>query len=111
MIDSERSDQKQARPSQGVVPGIGPILTAGLIGSALLSTVEAAAVGAGVAGGTSALAAALISWGVSKDKTTSYDANLKENKLLVIASGNAAEVTGVRQILVARGAQVDVHSR
>ena len=96
-------------PAFFFIPGIGPVLSAGLIGSALLGTVEAVAVGAALGGGVSALAAALSSWGMPKDTVNGYEADLRAKKILLIASGNAAELVGVRPILAARGAKVDVH--
>ena len=98
-------------PAFFFIPGIGPVLTAGLIGSALIGTVEAAAAGA-VAGGTaSALVAALSSWGIPNDVATDYDTDLKASRLLLVASGNAAQLVGVQPILAARGATVSVHTR
>jgi hypothetical protein len=98
-------------PAFFFIPGIGPILTAGLIGSALIGTLEAAAVGAALGGGTSALATALNSWGIPKDSVIGYEADLKAKRFLLIASGNAAELVGVHPIFTARGARVNVHDR
>ena len=92
------------------IPGIGPILTGGIIGSILMGTVEGAAVGAAIGGGTTALAAALSGLGVPKDSVIRYEADLKANKFLLIASGTAAEVERAREILVgAAMGNVQVH--
>jgi uncharacterized membrane protein len=96
-------------PAFFFIPGIGPILTGGLIGSALMGTIEGAAVGAAVAGGTTALAAALASIGIPKDSVIRYEADLKANKFLLIASGTAAEVERARGILAERGGRATVH--
>lgn len=98
-------------PAFFFIPGIGPVLSAGLIGSALIGTVEAAAVGAVVGGTASAIVAALSSWGIPKDVVAGYEMDLKASRLLLIASGNPAELVGVHPILAARGAKVNVHSR
>ena len=99
-------------PAFFFIPGVGPILTGGLIGSILMGTLEGAAVGAAVGGGGSALAAALASLGIPKDSVIRYEAGLKANKYLLIASGTAAEVDRARAILVGAGAgDVEVHTR
>jgi hypothetical protein len=97
-------------PAFFFIPGIGPVLTAGLIGSALIGTVEAAAAGAIIGGTASALVAALSNWGIPQDVVTDYETDLKASRLLLIASGNAAELVGVRPILAARAAKVNMHS-
>ncbi len=77
-----------------------------------MGTVEGAAVGAAVGGGTTALAAALTGLGVPKDSVIGYEADLKANKFLVIASGTTAEVERARAILVSAAmGQVQVHAR
>ena len=98
-------------PAFFFIPGIGPVLTAGLIGSALIGTVEAAAVGAAVGGTASALVAALNGWGIPREVVTGYETDLKANCLLLIASGNDAQLAGVRAIFAARATKVNVHSR
>ncbi len=57
------------------------------------------------------LAAALASLGIPKDSVIQYEADLKSNKFLLIASGTAAEVEGTRAILAERGGRVQVHQR
>jgi hypothetical protein len=97
-------------PAFFFIPGIGPILTGGLIGSFLMGTIEGAAVGAAVVDGTTALAAAaLAGMGIAKDSVIRYEADLKANKFLLIASGNAAEVDQARAILAERGGHAKVH--
>jgi uncharacterized membrane protein len=98
-------------PAFFFIPGIGPILTGGMIGSILMGTLEGAAVGAALVGGTSALAAALSGLGIPKDTVIRYEADLKANKFLLIASGTAADVDRARGILVvAAMGQVQVHT-
>ncbi|HEY5377755.1 MAG TPA: hypothetical protein VIK01_28940 [Polyangiaceae bacterium] len=98
-------------PAFFFIPGIGPVLTAGLIGSALINTVEAAIVGAALGGGTGALAAALRSWGIPKDAAAGYEADLKAMRVLVVASGTDTELAGVRDVLAVRAMQLNVHHR
>jgi hypothetical protein len=93
------------------IPGVGPILTGGIIGSFLMGSIEGAAVGAAVVGGTSALAAALGSLGIPKDSIIRYEADLKANKFLLIASGSAAEAERARAIFASRGGLAQVHAR
>jgi uncharacterized membrane protein len=99
-------------PAFFFIPGVGPILTGGIIGSLLMGTLEGAAVGAAIGGGSSALAAALTSLGVPEDSVIRYEAELKANKFLLIASGTAAEVERARATLVGtKMGQVQVHVR
>jgi hypothetical protein len=91
------------------IPGVGPILTGGLIGSFLMGTIEGAAVGAAVGGGTSVLAAGLVGMGIPKDSVIHYEADLKANKFLLIASGTAAETERARGLFAERGARAQVH--
>jgi hypothetical protein len=91
------------------IPGIGPILTGGLIGSMLMGCVEGAAVGAAVGGGAGIVAAALSSLGIPKDSVIRYEKDLKAHKFLLIASGTDAEVERARAILATQGGQVNVH--
>ncbi|HTQ06010.1 MAG TPA: general stress protein [Polyangiaceae bacterium] len=93
------------------IPGVGPILTGGLIGSILMGTVEGAAVGAAVGGGASALAAGLAGIGIPKDSVIRYEADVKANRFLLIASGTATETERARGVLAERSANVSVHAR
>jgi hypothetical protein len=98
-------------PAFFFIPGIGPILTGGIIGSVLMGTIEGAAVGAVVGGGTTALAAALSGLGVPKDSVIRYEADLKANKFLLIATGTATEVERARTLLAGAGSgHVEVHA-
>ena len=99
-------------PAFFFIPGIGPILTGGIIGSMLMGTIEGAAVGAALGGGTTALAAALSSLGVPKDSVIRYEADLKANKFLLIASGSPTETERARGILAGTAlGKVQVHTR
>jgi uncharacterized membrane protein len=93
------------------IPGIGPVLTGGLIGSVLMGTIEGAAVGAAIGGSTSALAAALSGLGVPDHSVIRYEAEVKANKFLLIASGTPAEVERARALLAEKApGSIDVHA-
>jgi uncharacterized membrane protein len=93
------------------IPGIGPILTGGLIGSFLMGTIEGAAVGAAIGGSSGVLAGALTGLGIPKDSVIRYEANLKANKFLLIASGSPAEAQQARNAMAKLGAgQIEVHA-
>lgn len=77
------------------VPGIGPIAVAGPFVSVLIGALE----GAAVVGGLGALGAALASIGVSKEGVVKYERQLKADKYLVIAHGDAKEVEQARSIM------------
>lgn len=93
------------------IPGIGPILTGGLIGSAIMGTLEGAAVGAALAGGSGAVAAALTGIGIPNDSVVRYETALRANQFVLVASGTHAEVEAARVVLAGLGAKVDVHTR
>jgi uncharacterized membrane protein len=98
-------------PAFFFIPGIGPILTGGIVGSIIMGTVEGAAVGAAVGGGSGALAAALTSIGIPKDSVIRYEADLKANKFLLIANGEPSDAERARGILAnLAGAAVQVHA-
>jgi hypothetical protein len=99
-------------PAFFFIPGIGPILTGGIIGSMIMGTLEGAAVGAAIGGSSGVLAAALTGLGLPKDGVIRYEADLKANKFLLIANGTPAETERARAILAASGAgHVAVHAR
>ncbi|GLQ56188.1 general stress protein [Devosia nitrariae] len=77
------------------VPGIGPLAIAGPLVPALIGALE----GAVVVGGLSALGAALYSLGVPRHSIVRYETDLKADKYLIIAHGDAAEVERARSIM------------
>jgi uncharacterized membrane protein len=99
-------------PAFFFIPGIGPILTGGIIGSILMGTVEGAAVGAAVGAGSGAFTAALTSMGIPKDGVIKYEASLKAGSFLLIAHGTPDEAQRARNLLAEIGAsEVQVHAR
>lgn len=94
------------------IPGIGPVLTGGIIGSILMGTIEGAAVGAALGGGGAAFTAALASIGIPKDSVIRYERSLKASKFLLFAHGTTAEAEQARQMLSKLGvSDVEVHTR
>jgi hypothetical protein len=78
-----------------LVPGIGPVLVAGPFLAALLGALESAV----VVGGLSAVAAGLVSLGVSKERAVKYEAQIKADKFVLIVHGTAEELERARTIL------------
>src|ERR1700683_925638 len=78
-----------------LVPGICPVLVAGPFLAALLGALESAV----VVGGLSAVAAGLVSLGVSKDRAVKYEAQIKADKFVLIVHGTAEELERARTIL------------
>ena len=91
------------------IPGIGPVLTGGILGSAMMGAVEGGVVGAVMGGGMSAVAAALSSIGIPKDSVIRYERALKADNYLLIATGSADEVEHARKFLSTRAVSTDVH--
>jgi len=82
------------------VPGVGPVIVAGSLASALLGGVEGAVAGAALGGILSGLAG----WGISKQQILKYEEVVKAGKFLVIAHGTADDVKKAQGILVGTGA-------
>src|SRR5262245_39824471 len=82
------------------VPGIGAVVVAGSLASALLGGVEGALAGRALGGILSGLAA----WGISKQHILKYEEIVKAGKFLVIAHGSAQDVTKAREVLGKTGA-------
>jgi len=91
------------------IPGVGPILTGGLIGSAIMGTIEGVAAGVALGAGTSALAAGLASMGIPKDSLIEYERELRADKFLLIASGTPDDVERARALLRPNADSVDAH--
>jgi hypothetical protein len=89
------------------VPGVGPLIVAGSLGSALLGGVEGAVAGAAVTGVFGWLA----SIGISKEHILKYEESVKAGKYLVIAHGSPDDANKARAILEGtRPAQLNVHT-
>lgn len=77
------------------IPGIGPVAAAGPIVHLLVGAIE----GAALVGGLSTLGAALVGLGVPKKSVVKYETELRADKYLVIAHGNAKEIDHAREIM------------
>lgn len=77
------------------IPGIGPIAAAGPVVHLLVGALE----GAALVGGLSALGAALTALGVPKKNVLKYEMELKADKYLVIAHGDAKDIALAREIM------------
>jgi uncharacterized membrane protein len=82
------------------IPGVGPVVVAGSLASALLGGVEGAVAGSALGGILSGLAA----WGISKQHILKYEEVVQGGKFLVIAHGSAADVQKAREVLSTTGA-------
>ena len=78
-----------------LVPGIGPVLGAGPLASAIVGAIE----GVVVVGGLTAIGAGLYSIGIPKDSIVRYEAALKADKFLLVAHGTGDEVARAKGIL------------
>jgi len=88
------------------IPGIGPVVVAGPLVSAIVGGLE----GAAVIGGLSALGAALYSIGIPKDSIIKYETAIKSDKFILVVHGTSDEVDRARNILKNVGHEVEVHS-
>jgi hypothetical protein len=77
------------------VPGVGPLIVAGSLSSALLGGLEGAVAGAAVTG----MLGWLASVGISKEHILKYEESVKAGKYLVIAHGTADDVAKAKKIL------------
>jgi uncharacterized membrane protein len=82
------------------IPGIGPLIVFGPLVTWIVAGLE----GAAVAGGLSALGAALYGIGIPKDSVMQYETAVKSDQFLVIAHGTTDDVTKARRIFEATGA-------
>jgi hypothetical protein len=89
------------------VPVVGHIVVLGYLAAAAISAVETAI----VAGGLSALGAALYSIGVPKDSVIQYETALSADNFLVMAHGTTEEVARAKAILgTANPSHLEVHA-
>jgi uncharacterized membrane protein len=88
-----------------LVPGIGPLVMAGPLVSAIVGVLE----GAVVVGGLSALGAGLVGLGIPKDSILNYETALKTDKFVLIIHGSAAEANHAKQVLASTGPETLDH--
>ena len=90
------------------VPGVGPLVVAGSLASALLGGLEGAVAGAATTG----VLGWLFSLGIGKEHILKYEQSVKAGKYLVIAHGPADEVARARTILAGTGpAELTTHGQ
>jgi uncharacterized membrane protein len=77
------------------VPGIGPLVVAGPLVTAIVAALEEAV----VVGGFSALGAGLFSIGIPKNSVLQYETQVKNGKLLLVAHGTPEEVQRAKDLL------------
>lgn len=77
------------------LPVIGPVVVLGHLAAMLLGAAE----GAILVGGVSALAGALVSFGIPKDSVIRYEEAVKADQFLVMAHGTPDEVARAKDIL------------
>ena len=88
------------------IPGIGPLVVAGPLVSAIIGGLE----GAVAVGGLTALGAGLYSIGIPKDSVLKYETSLKSNKFLLVAHGTGEEVKKAKKILGTTSAtEITIH--
>lgn len=89
------------------IPGIGPLVVAGPLVSAIVGGLE----GAAIYGGLSALGAGLVSIGIPKDSIIKYETAIKAGKFVLLAHGTPDELGRARDLLKASGAtEVTAHA-
>lgn len=84
-----------AGPAVFFIPPVGLIAVAGPLGLALIAALESAA----VVGGVSALGAALVGLGMSKERAIKYESDIKADRYVVFAHGNATGLARAQTIL------------
>jgi hypothetical protein len=89
------------------VPVVGHVVVLGYLAATAITAVESAV----MAGGLTALGAALYSIGIPKDSVIQYEAAVKADGFLVMAHGAAEEIARARVILGAANAScLEVHA-
>ena len=89
-----------------MIPGVGPLLVAGPLVSAIVGGLE----GAVLVGGASVLGAGLYSIGIPSDSILQYESAIKSEKFILVAHGSTAELDRARDILKSMGHEVQLHS-
>ena len=89
------------------IPVVGHVIILGYLASMVFSGVETAV----VAGGLSALGAAMFSIGIPKDSVIQYETALKADNFLVMVHGTAEEAVHARAILgIEKPLRLDAHA-
>jgi hypothetical protein len=83
------------------IPGVGPVLLAGEVATALATT----AVGAGIGAAAGSLLGALVGLGIPEEQAKIYSDRVSRGDYLVIVDGTDAEIRHAENILRNRGIQ------
>jgi len=78
------------------VPGIGQVLVAGPLVTAIVGALEEAA----LVGGLGVIGAGLYGVGIPKDSVIKYETALKADKFVVIAHGTPDEISRAKQVML-----------
>ena len=97
-------------PAFFFIPGVGPVMTGGLMGSALMGMLEGGVLGALMTGGMTAIGAAIFSIGIPKDSVLRYERALKAGKYVLLVHGTAEEAEKARELLSLNSDDVEVHA-
>jgi hypothetical protein len=89
-----------------LVPGIGPLVVAGPLVSAIVAGLE----GAVIIGGLNALGAGLYSIGIPKDSILRYETAIKSEKFVLVVHGSANELAKASDILKSMSHEVQAYS-
>ena len=84
-----------------VIPGIGPVAGAGVIGGALAGMLAGAASGAAAVG----LVDALVEWGINRKKAEHYKKLIEEGKVILFVLGDLQRIEDAAVILRSLSAQ------
>ncbi|HTL51494.1 MAG TPA: general stress protein [Planctomycetota bacterium] len=90
-----------------LIPGIGPLVIAGPLVSAIVGGLE----GAVVVGGLSALGAGLYSLGIPKDSILQYETAIKSERFVLVMHGTTDELNRAKETLKGVGYETDVHTQ
>lgn len=82
-----------------IVPGIGPVISAGMITTAIASALGGGTIGA-VAGG---LSGGLVGLGIPEEHAEHYEEKVREGRTLVMIEGPSTEVARVKHLLTDGG--------
>ncbi|WP_394776162.1 general stress protein [Flavobacterium sp.] len=77
------------------IPGLGPLLVAGPLVSAIIGALE----GAALLGGSSVIAAALVSLGISNHDVLKYETEIKAGKFMLLVHGSKIQTENARKVL------------
>ncbi len=96
-------------PAAFLIPGVGPILTGGIVGSALAGILEGGVVGAAAGAGISALGAGLVGLGIPRDSVVGYERHILADKYLLFVHGSRDDARRAYAMLAVQSPEVFLH--